>query len=144
MNSDGLVLGVEIERRVLAEGGTHKDIALVYEQQPDLLDSFADEIILGAKAVRDDQGCFSLGNDEVVIYMPALARPTLEEIQKRFSSVQRIGRDDSPTEEVTLRLATVLKPKESSINHRTYERRLVPLRDIVNYETPFLGKIKVY
>ncbi len=76
-----------------------------------------------------DELCFAIVNDEVCIEIPALPRPTLPELQAKYPWIKSIERDDSPEGPVTLRLATVLKPKEPSINGEVYEQRLMPLKD---------------
>lgn len=123
-----LELGVEIEKRVLAKSGTRDDIALVCEERPDLIASFADQIIETAGHLRSDKESFRLTDPEIVIQIPALPRPTLAELQEKYSWICSIEQDDSPIEAVTLRLATMLKSTEHSINGPTYEWRLAPLR----------------
>lgn len=61
------------------------------------------------------------------IQIPALGRPTFEELQKKFSWIKSIKRDTSPTEAVTLTLATMLHSGETRINGVEYERRLLPI-----------------
>lgn len=124
-----LELGVEVEKRVLAKNGSREDIVLVYDERPDLFDGFADQIIETAQIIRGDRDSFRLTDEEVVIEIPALPRPTPEELQAKYSWIKRIERDDSPTEAVTLRLGTVLKSTEKDgIDGKIYERRLIPLR----------------
>ena len=79
-----------------------------------------------AELIVDNKDCFQFTDERCVIQVPALPRPTLEELKARYSWIERIERDDSPVCPVTLRLATVLKSGEDSINGATYERRLVP------------------
>ena len=62
---------------------------------------------------------------ELVIPIPALARPTEAEIKKL--GFKGIEADNSPIEATTLRLGTVLKPGEEAIDGTEYERRRVPL-----------------
>ena len=68
---------------------------------------------------------------ELSIAIPALLRPTLEELQAKYSWIKSIERDTSPTEAVRLTLATVLHPDEEPINGPEYERRLVPNLNLV-------------
>ena len=64
---------------------------------------------------------------EFSIEIPALPRPTLEQLQAKYSWIKKIDRDISPTGPITLTLATVLGANEnSSINGKEYERRLQP------------------
>ena len=98
---------------------------------------------------------------EVSILIPALPRPTLAELQAKFPWIKSIEADTSPTEAVTLKFATVLRPEETNaINGAEYERRLTPKFDgtILGYQQaiwlvehqnefpelkPFLGKIYI-
>ena len=66
--------------------------------------------------------------EELSIQIPALPRPTLNELQAKYNWIKFIKCDDSPEESVTLRLTIVLKSKENRIDGATYERRLVPLK----------------
>ncbi|MBI2624717.1 hypothetical protein HYW67_04530 [Candidatus Parcubacteria bacterium] len=75
--------------------------------------------------------------EECVISIPALPRPTLKELRKKFSWVKERGgieRDTSPTEAVTLRLGTVLRPDENHIGGPEYERRIASLTDLFGYQ----------
>ena len=63
---------------------------------------------------------------ELTIEIPALRRPTLQEIKATYPWVDRIELDASPTSPVILRLATVLLPREEAVNGANYERRLIP------------------
>lgn len=54
---------------------------------------------------------------EITVEIPALPRPTLEELQEKFPWIKSIRRDSSPTEVVTLKLG--------------YERRLVSSPNMV-------------
>ena len=72
--------------------------------------------------------------EEVAIEIPALPRPTLAELRAKFSWIKAEGgidRDTSPTEAVTLRLATVLRLDEPSIGGEEYERRIAPTLDVM-------------
>lgn len=71
---------------------------------------------------------------ELTIQIPALPRPTLEQLQKRYSFIKSIEADDSPTEPVTLVLGTVLRPDEKSINGMEYEYRLRSLDGKFGYQ----------
>ena len=62
---------------------------------------------------------------ELVIRIPALSRPTLADLQAKFSWIKSIERDTSPTGPVTLNLATILRDAaEGSVNGPEYERRI--------------------
>lgn len=63
------------------------------------------------------------------IKIPALPRPTLKEIQRESSYLDaiKIERDTSPTNEVTLRLATILRLGEDSVDGCEEERRMLLL-----------------
>lgn len=61
------------------------------------------------------------------IRIPALPRPTLEELREKFPWVTRIESDTSPIDEVTFVLGTVLRPKEGFIDGAEYKRRRVLL-----------------
>jgi hypothetical protein len=123
-----LALGVEIEREVLAEGGTRDDIKLVLEEDPGFVKSLGNQLLEHAKIIRIGRGRFRILEPEVAIEMPALKRPTLEELKKNWSGVHSIRRDDSTEEPVTLRLVTVLRTNESSISGEIYVRRLAQLQ----------------
>ena len=70
--------------------------------------------------------------EAVAITIPALARPTLEELQAQYSWIKSIERDNSPTEAVKLSLATVLRPDETeAISGVEYERRLTSKLDLI-------------
>ncbi len=68
---------------------------------------------------------------ELTIEIPALPRPTFEELQAKFPRIKKIERDTSPTGPVTMKFGTVLRPGEKRINGAEYERRLTPKIDIV-------------
>jgi hypothetical protein len=61
---------------------------------------------------------------ELTIEIPALRRPTLEEIQSQYPWVTSIERDTSPEEPVTFILTTVLADAEDFIGGAEYARRL--------------------
>ena len=67
--------------------------------------------------------------NELTIEIPALPRPTLEEVQTKFVWIRSIERDTSPIDAVTLTLTTVLQSTEGSISDKEYERRLAPKHD---------------
>ena len=71
---------------------------------------------------RVQVGDFFRETGEVVIQIPPLARPTFEELQSKFG-IREIECDISPTELVTLKLGTVLRPDDVQINGTEYERR---------------------
>ena len=87
-----------------------------------------DEIL--AKVLRENLSSpynFLRPTGEFSIEIPALPRPTLEQLQAKYSWIKKIDRDISPTGPITLTLATVLGANEnSSINGKEYERRLQP------------------
>ncbi len=69
--------------------------------------------------------------EPISILIPALPHPTLEELQKSFSWIKSIKSDSSPTEAVTLNLATVLRPSESQISGEEYEKRIAPKLNLI-------------
>ena len=71
---------------------------------------------------------------ELAIRIPALPRPTLAELRKKFPGIYEengIERDTSPTDAVTLTLGTVLREGEKQIDGAEYARRLAPKLDIM-------------
>ncbi|MDE2079667.1 MAG: hypothetical protein KGI73_04790 [Patescibacteria group bacterium] len=66
---------------------------------------------------------------ELSIPIPALPRPTLDELRSKFPWIRKengIDRDDSATEAGILRLGSVLIPgEEESLDGERYERRLI-------------------
>src|SRR5271170_7934194 len=66
---------------------------------------------------------------EFTFEIPARPRPTLKELQEKYSLIKSIEPDSSPTGSVTLRLVTVLRPGENSIGGKEYEQRLAPIKD---------------
>jgi hypothetical protein len=120
--------GVELRNGVVAAGGDDKDIDLVLQERPDLFVEFGKQLVETARVIRGDKDCFRLTDDEVVIEMPALKRPTFAEVKKDWSHISSIESDTSTEQPVTLRLSTVLKSTESSIDGATYERRMKKLR----------------
>ena len=104
-------------------------MSLVLGEAPDLMDSIAKQVESRAAVIRGDKECFRLTDDEVVIRIPALRRPTLAEVQKDWNDICSIESDTSTEKAVTLRLATVLKSTENgNINHAIYELRIAKLR----------------
>lgn len=85
------------------------------------------EFIRGGFEVPID---FFRETEEVTIDIPALPRPSLEELQAKFSGVKGIKRDTSPTRTVAMRLGTVLRPNDERIDGPEYERRLAPQLDL--------------
>jgi hypothetical protein len=81
--------------------------------------------------------CMQIGDDfrqmeKIAIQIPALSRPTIEELQAQYSWIKSIERDNSPTEAVKLSLATVLRSDETeSISGVEYERRLIGKLDLI-------------
>lgn len=80
---------------------------------------------------REASRDFLRDTGELTINLPALPRPTLDELQKQYSWITSIERDTSPESPVTLTLATVLKPGERYIDSTEYERRLAPKPDVL-------------
>jgi len=69
---------------------------------------------------------------ELTIEIPALPRPTLEELQKEYSSIKSIERDTSPVEPVTLTLSIVLLPWETNaISGVEYEHRIAAKHEVL-------------
>ena len=68
---------------------------------------------------------------ELMIQIPALARPTLEELRKDYSFIRSIERDTSPTDAVTLNLATILRSNEERVKGEEYERRIAQKLDLI-------------
>ena len=50
---------------------------------------------------------------ELTLQIPALARPTLADLQARFAWIRSIERDTSPSAAVTFALGTVLRPDQT-------------------------------
>ncbi len=71
---------------------------------------------------------------ELKIQIPAIPRPTLEELQRKYSWIKAIEFDNSPTEPVTLVLGTVFRSDENSINGREYEYRLRSVEGKFGYQ----------
>ena len=82
---------------------------------------------------RVQVGDFFRETGEVMIQIPPLARPKFEELQSKFG-IRKIERDTSPTEAVTLKLGTVLRPDEGRIDGVEYERRRASLAGQVGYQ----------
>lgn len=72
-------------------------------------------------------GDFFRETGEIAIQIPALPRPTLGELQAKYSWIKSIESDTSPTDAVTLTLGTVLGPDEEQIDGKEYKSRRVPL-----------------
>ena len=75
---------------------------------------------------------------ELTLQIPALPRPTLKELRRDFSWIKSIERDTSPTEAVTLKLGTVLRPSESRVSGAERECRIAEsfssLTDFLGYQ----------
>src|SRR3989344_1711564 len=80
---------------------------------------------------RTQVGDFFHETGELTIQIPALPRPTLEELQAKFNWVKSIERDTSTTEATTLKLGTVIRTDETSINGKEYELRLAPKLNVL-------------
>ncbi|HUX35974.1 MAG TPA: hypothetical protein VMV71_02990 [Candidatus Paceibacterota bacterium] len=66
---------------------------------------------------------------ELTIQISALARPTLGQLREKYSWIKEEGgieRDTSPTEAITIKLGTVLRPDEERVNGAEYEKRIAP------------------
>jgi len=105
-----------------------KDIALGWELHGDSLKKTLKKLLVPpiASMVRD--------TGELTIEIPALQRPTLAELQEEHPlmvkwSIERIERDTSTTEAVTMRLGTVFLQGEAEIDEREYQWRLVLARN---------------
>lgn len=97
--------------------------------------------------------------ESLTIEIPALPRPTLSDVQKKYPWVKKIEKDVSLEELVVLELATVLPGGEDDINGEEYEKRLAVLGDrLLGYQhrewllehqdefpalKPLLGKIYI-
>ena len=122
-----LTLGVELAKRVGERNGTDEDLELVREQGMDIFDSFADQFMEHVRQIRGDANCFHFTDPEIAFTIPALNHPTDDEIVKFFGNIKSYE-DHSTEDEVTFRLATVLKTDEPSIDGAMYERRLMSIR----------------
>ncbi len=76
---------------------------------------------------RINIGDFFRETGEFTLEIPALKRPTLEELRRKDDWIQSIERDNSPEGPVKLKLVTVLRPGEDSIGGKEYELRLMPI-----------------
>lgn len=76
---------------------------------------------------RIQVGDFFRETGEVAIQIPALPRPTLAELQAKFSWIKEIEPDTSPECAVTLALGTLLRSNEERISGSEYQQRRVPL-----------------
>lgn len=84
--------------------------------------------ILGRREATEN---FLRNTGEFTITLPALPRPSLNELRKQYPGITSIERDTSPETPVTLNLATVLKRGERSIGGTEYERRLGPKQNVL-------------
>jgi hypothetical protein len=78
---------------------------------------------------QDLIGEFFKETGEFTIQIPALKRPTLEELQENNPRIISIERDISPEGPVTLKLGTVLGVGKKPISGEKYERRLALIPD---------------
>jgi len=72
--------------------------------------------------------------DELTIPMPALPRPSFEDLQRDFPRLRlhKIDRDTSPTTSGAMLLATVLRPDDGDyISTEVYDRRIAFARDLL-------------
>jgi len=80
-----------------------------------------DAIKTGARIQILESSCRQL--EDLKIQIPALPRPTLEELQGRFGWIKSIHEDNSPTKASTMTLGTVLRLTEYRIDDEEYTRR---------------------
>ena len=73
---------------------------------------------------------------EASMRVPALTRPTFEELQERFPWIKAIEHDISPEESVNFTLATVLRESEVRIGGEVLLVRLasIPRRLLLGYQ----------
>lgn len=86
----------------------------------ELLRSFHD-VLLGNAEIRMPKFWRTL--EDLHIRIPALKRPTLCDLRKRFDWIKKIESDASPTYALTLQIGTVLRSDEDSVVGMEYERR---------------------
>ena len=103
--------------------------ALPRDISPDVADYWRNNNESLARVLRESLSLpkaenFLRETGELSIEIPALPRPTLEELQAKHSWIKKIERDVSPTGPVTLTLATVFDVNANGINGKEYERRL--------------------
>jgi len=160
-------MGIRVEQQFayLAAVGANMDWSSLTTQQ--LQTGMRDPIALGKQHTLFLQvGCqVQIGErfretDEVSIQLPALKRPTLEELQSKHDGIKSIEGDTSTEEPVTMAFATVLMPDDgNSIDGKEYERRialkynslhglqhrdwLIEHQDEFPELKPFLGKIYI-
>ncbi|TSC75555.1 MAG: hypothetical protein G01um101430_397 [Parcubacteria group bacterium Gr01-1014_30] len=82
-------------------------------------------------------GDFFRETGELAIQIPALPRLKLAELREKFLWIREeegIERDVSPTEAVTLRLGTVLRADEESLDGKEYKRRRASLTGLHGYQ----------
>jgi hypothetical protein len=103
---------------------------------------------------QEKSGIIFRETGELRIEIPALPRPTLEELQEEHPKmgIKSIRRDTSPIGPVSLGLGTVLNPEEFKIKGVEYVLRLAPIRNILfgyqhsvwllgNYKLPAIRNI---
>lgn len=73
---------------------------------------------------RVQAGNFWRETKDFTVQIPALARPDLAALQAKYDWINRIERDDSPTDALTLVLGTVLREGEERIDGAEYQIRL--------------------
>lgn len=96
-----------VERMMAKRGGTTMNPAFAAAKMREIIDS----------------SLLRLTGELAAIRIPALARPTLADLQKH--GVRRIERDSSPTGEVNFNLATILRAgEEGHISGSDYEARI--------------------
>ncbi len=87
---------------------------------------------------RMQTGDFLRNTGEFTVTIPALPRPTKKQLQAKYPGIgiASIERDCSPTEALTMNLATVLRIGETAaINGAEYERRLASrLNDSLGFQ----------
>ena len=127
MSETCLQAGITLCDAVSVAGGNYVDIERVLKERHDFFVDMGAKLVELSRQIQGDADCFHFTDEAVVFKIPALKRPTADEIRANFGEFKSY--DDQSTEEpVMLRLATLLKTDESSINGATYERRLAKFR----------------
>ena len=121
-------------------GLVHK-VCLSAEKQgytPDLLNALAEDPNLFTQLLEVQRGNAEIKPfdfwrtvEDLAIPIPALGRLEFKSLKKQFDWIKRIEADTSPTEAVVLRLGTVLRLDEGSVNNTEYERRRTMRHDFL-------------
>jgi hypothetical protein len=72
--------------------------------------------------------------DKLEIEIPALARPTIEEIREKYPWIRSIKYDNSPVKPVTLVLGTVARSGEIFTTVTEHQERLRSVNGILGYQ----------